>query len=1297
MEVADRCGLGAAPRGNASGWLVDLENVGSRSDGMIFEMHQMLARVRSRLRQVRLWQAWALCWVAWALVGLAIWGAVGLGAHAASANTETAVREPFLATTETWIVLAAAAALTALACAGKVYAGTRDPHWVAHRIEEQHPELGASLLAALEQAPTPKYRRLGYLQTAVVMQVVEHGRRHDWSRGVPRWRIGMALAANLLALSLLGGVCLLLINQHDAAARLTKLAPDRSATVMRSEVEITPGDIELERGSTLLVVARFNEPPPAEVSLVLTDAQFSPTDDRAETPPATTRESAQEAAQSAKQAASRGVRVMTQSLGDPQFVARVPAVANDLSYHVQYAGQQSRPYRVTVFDYPALERVDAQLRYPQFTRLPPKRIEDVRNLTAVEGTEVTLSFRLNKPVQEARLVDRDGAQWSLAPAIATRGSTGTVYETTIALQKSLRVKLHLTDSEGRQNKLPPQLILSVTPNRPPNLQWTRPGKDTRVSPLEELDLAGEVSDDFGLLRMGVAYAVTGSDPRELVLLDVETSSPSEAITKTGWTTRIDFEALGVEPDQLLTYYAWAEDTDADGQPRRVMSDLYFAEVRPFEEIFREGEQPTAQQQREQQQGGQPGQGQQLEQLVEMQKQIVAATWTLLRRQGSDAAEATLSSDTELVRDSQQYAIDRLAETAAETQNAEASRAYERAREQMQAAVENLTVAAGRVSPAPLDAALAAEQAAYQELLKLRAREMNVVRGQPSGGAQGGSQGGGNRSQSQLEQLELSAEENRYETQSRALDARAQQSRERQQNESRELLDRLRELARRQEDLNRRVRELQSELQAAQSAAEQQRIERELKRLRDQQRQILRDTDQLQSDMQSSQNQQTLKSSQQQLDQTRQRVQEASDALGEGQLAEALTQGTRAQRELSDLGEEFRRQTAEGFSREMQDLRDAAQSLDEEQQQLSEELAAQETRSGGSLRDQDPQPDLPERIADQQRQFHELLDKMQQTVQEAQEAEPLLARQLYETAQQATDQQIDQALQLAEQMLRVGVRREAAEPMRTAHRGIGELRQGVERAAASVLGDQTEALRRAERELGELGEQLSSEIKDAPSSQPGQRPLGEQTQQDQQGQRGEPTQEGQPGRPGQQAGGPQQSPASEPSDQGQPNTPGSPAQPADRGRREQGTRTAQGGVGGAGGGGPEDLAGDLRSLLDGLSSPPGPITGDGFRDWDQRLGDVQELLDDRALRDQAARIRDRARAARGDFRRHSRVPDQDKLRDLLVEPLIELQRQVAEEIRRRESPEDLVPIDRDPVPADFADAIRRYYQRLGSGP
>ena len=76
---------------------------------------------------------------------------------------------------------------------------------------------------------------------------------------------------------------------------------------------------------------------------------------------------------------------------------------------------------------------------------------------------------------------------------------------------------------------------------------------------------------------------------------------------------------------MLTYFLWAEDIGPDGKLRRTSGDMYFAEIRPFEEIFREGPSMAG----GPQQGGQQGAGQ-MQKLAQLQKQIINATWTLQR-------------------------------------------------------------------------------------------------------------------------------------------------------------------------------------------------------------------------------------------------------------------------------------------------------------------------------------------------------------------------------------------------------------------------------------------------------------------------------------------------------------------------------------------------------------------------------------------------------------------------------------------------------------------------------------------
>jgi hypothetical protein len=109
-----------------------------------------------------------------------------------------------------------------------------------------------------------------------------------------------------------------------------------------------------------------------------------------------------------------------------------------------------------------------------------------------------------------------------------------------------------------------------------------------------------------------------------------------------------------------------------------------------------------------------------------------------------------------------------------------------------------------------------------------------------------------------------------------------------------------------------------------------------------------------------------------------------------------------------------------------------------------------------------------------------------------------------------------------------------------------------------------------------------------------------------------------------------------------------------------------------------------------------INGPDWREWSDALRNVEEFVPGTRLRTDAARVREQAQSLRAESKRHSKAPNWDLVRQTVYEPLLELQRQLDDELLRKASPEAAVPLDRDPVPDRFGEAVRRYYERLGSG-
>ena len=684
-----------------------------------------------------------------------------------------------------------------------------------------------------------------------------------------------------------------------------------------------------------------------------------------------------------------------------------------------------------------------------------------------------------------------------------------------------------------------------------------------------------------------------------------------------------------------------------------------------------------------------------------------------------------SSDIIVVRDAQEQALEQVRDIQERMQDARALLALETAVKEMERSLAMLEEA--KKSPERLSSALAAEQAAYQALLKLAAHEYRVSRGR--NGQPGGQQG--ERAMRQLDQLDLKQSENRYETQRQASPQQNIQQREQLQ-----VLNRLKELAQRQQDLNERVKELQTALQEAKTEAEREEFRRRLKRLREEEREMLADVDELRQRMERSENQSRLSDARQQLDKTRSDVQRAAEALDNESVPQALSSGTRAQRELQQLSDDFRKKTSSQFADQMRQMRNDARQLAQKQEELAKQLDALADAKRKTLNDSDERKELGAQWARQKSGVTNLFNEMRGVSEQSESAEPLLSKQLYDTLRQSNQEELNKSLDFSSELVQRGFLSQAGQFEQRARRNIDELKRGVEKAAESVLGNDVDALRLATRELETLSQQLEKEIAqndtnaapagalasaDASTSQrhgldarentgrpsapaAGDEPnssnhraaprnLTEQSERalNAQSQDSEsasdlknPSPGRQPGASAQQEGDSQNSQNGQAaSSEAASNTSRDQA-----GRRNGGAGNArrnfyEGGAAGGAEGGGGFAGGAFR-----------PLTGDDFIDWSDRLRDVEEMLDRPELRTEVARIRDRARAVRLEYKRLGQKPDWAVVRLQIATPLAEVRSRLGEELARRESNEAVVPLDRDPVPTKFSELVRRYYEQLG---
>ena len=190
------------------------------------------------------------------------------------------------------------------------------------------------------------------------------------------------------------------------------------------------------------------------------------------------------------------------------------------------------------------------------------------------------------------------------------------------MSASLRVtaddsyRLVLADPDGIGSPGDTEYFIRMLEDRAPDVRVTKPATDRSVTRLEEVDIEAQAEDDYGVDRLDLVYTVKGG-AEKVVPLDI----PRASTNVTGHHT-LFLEDLDVQPGDFVSYYVRARDLTRGTRPNEARSDIFFLEVKPYEQEFALA----------QSQGNMPGGNQSgIDDLVAAQKEIVVATWKLDRR------------------------------------------------------------------------------------------------------------------------------------------------------------------------------------------------------------------------------------------------------------------------------------------------------------------------------------------------------------------------------------------------------------------------------------------------------------------------------------------------------------------------------------------------------------------------------------------------------------------------------------------------------------------------------------------
>jgi hypothetical protein len=596
-------------------------------------------------------------------------------------------------------------------------------------------------------------------------------------------------------------------------------------------------------------------------------------------------------------------------------------IPEDIEYYVEVGPLRSLHYHLRVIDVPVVSAIRVRYHYPPWTRLPDALEPHGGDLRAVAGTQAELEIETDRPMHEGLLVLDDGRQIPLAAVGPTQGSAATggaarpsvrvagaakdVYRGLLKIERDGAYHVAVR-SRGETLRISEDYFIESGEVKPPEVAITRPARDYRASPIEEVTVGATAADPFGLSDLSLHYTVNGGPEKTVRLLR------QDGAQKASGAAVISLENLKLVPGDVVSFYASAKDARAESH-----TDMAFIQVDPFEREFSQSQQAG---------GGGGGFGGSEVQITEREKEIIQATW---QQAGSTApAPRQAAEQAKFLSDVQRTLRSQSLSLAGRIELRDLSAANESIgsfQQEMNAAADAMGPAAEKLGGGEWKAAIPDEQQALQHLLRAETtfRQIEVAFGRA--GAGNGAVNSAGRDLASLFDLELDMQKNQYETRQ---DASTQNSPNGGADPVDEALRKLDELARRQDELS-------AQRTAPQAQTAEQRWEQEM--LRRQADELRRQLEQLaQNGAHGSQGQQALGGDratrtrvEQALDELRQaedamrravdqhdeagaraaaeRLREAMRSLGGVQLEETQGELAALQREAGRLADEERRQ------------------------------------------------------------------------------------------------------------------------------------------------------------------------------------------------------------------------------------------------------------------------------------------------------------------------------------------------------------------------------------------------------
>ncbi|MBI3649732.1 MAG: hypothetical protein HY231_01650 [Acidobacteria bacterium] len=604
-------------------------------------------------------------------------------------------------------------------------------------------------------------------------------------------------------------------------------------------------------------------------------------------------------------------------------------IQDSIVYYVEANGIRSSEQTLEVVDLPYVKQVDLLLTFPAFTGLSAKTIENGGDIAALKGTLVRVTAILSAQAKAARLVFNDGTKIEMTHDEEMTADNEFHFVGQFTIKQAGTYKIELTSADGERYNGSNEYDITLLADAPPTVVIEKPGRDVKVTNIQEVFTQAKAEDDFGVAALEFFYTVNGGEEQRVALQDVQRDAPK---TLSGAHTFF-LEEMNLQVGDFISYYAKAK--DVTGQEST--SDIYFLEVRPFDREFRQS----------QQQSGEGGGDQDSNALTRKQREIIAATFRVQREEKTyappekDENFGAVALSQEKLKGEADALVERIRRRLGDRLNADPQ--FSKLVEYVTQASTEMAAAKDKLRAKNTREALPPEQRALQQLLRAEALFREIQVGQQQG------QGGGGQQQEQREladlfELQLDKMKNQYESVQR-------QQQQAQSQQEDEVARKLQELAQRQQkELEQRMRsQMQQQGGGGQGGSQRQQQE-----MIEEAQRMARELERLSRDRRDPKMQQAAEQLRQAAEEMKRAQALSSASLSQAAQQEAAAQTQRALQRLEQARRMLNSSQQAGGQQSVQQLRQRAEDAMRRQHEIAksvEELAKNGQAAGDDKKQQ----------------------------------------------------------------------------------------------------------------------------------------------------------------------------------------------------------------------------------------------------------------------------------------------------------------------------------------------------------